>query len=148
MANKIIQMTDANGDNVYPVGFSMGGVKLDLLWTNPSPTSNFTAQTISLTLADYDYLLIECTWATSFAGNLSYHICKNGVKSSLFGSNPTNTGVIGIRQATVSTSGVTISDAKNGTTTANNIMIPTSIYGIKMSYIVPTVVNGLQYVEV
>lgn len=148
MANIIKQLKDSNGNNIYPIAYAQGGVKIDLLWTNPSPTVNFTSQTISLTLTDYDYLLVECTWATSFAGDLSYHICKNGVKSSLFCSNPTNTGVIGIRQATVSTSGVTISDAKNGTTTANNIMIPTCIYGIKMSYIVPTTVNGLQYVEV
>ncbi|MEG1872934.1 MAG: hypothetical protein RR194_02710 [Ruthenibacterium sp.] len=36
-----------------------GGVKIELLWENASPTSAFPAQTVAVSLQDYDFVDIE-----------------------------------------------------------------------------------------
>jgi len=56
--NKIVQLQNPNGDNIYPIGYAQGGTKMDLLWTNPNPTSAFNPQTVSLDLSEYDLILI------------------------------------------------------------------------------------------
>lgn len=56
MANIIKQMKDFSGNNIYPIAYNQGGAKIDLLWTNPSPTTSFAAQTVSLDLSDYDLI--------------------------------------------------------------------------------------------
>ena len=37
-----------------PVGWEQVSEKVQILWTNPNPTSNFDAQTITLNSSDYD----------------------------------------------------------------------------------------------
>lgn len=129
--NSIVQLQDSNGNNIYPVGYAQGGMKMDLLWTNPSPTSDFATQAVSLDLTDYQFLIIDCVWSTQHTSYSTFFLCKQGETASVLLSNPTNTGVLGTRYVTVSTTGVVISDAKNGTTTSNNVVIPKKIYGIK-----------------
>lgn len=58
MANIIQQFKNANGDNIFPLAYAQGGCKTDLLWTNPSPTSNFSAQTVSLDLSEYETVIV------------------------------------------------------------------------------------------
>ena len=59
MANIIQQFKNANGDNVFPLAYAQGGCKMDLLWTNPNPTSAMAALTINIDLTEYDLLLIS-----------------------------------------------------------------------------------------
>lgn len=42
----------------YKIG-GVGGSSLELLWTNPNPTSEFVPQTLSLNLSNYDYFIIK-----------------------------------------------------------------------------------------
>lgn len=150
MSNIIKQLQDGDGNNIYPLAYNMGGAKMDLLWTNPSPTSSFTAQTISLDLSNYDLVLI---FARRDASNYNYNINTLVNRDGMV-------NMIGTYSSKLCTRGVTMTDSGlefgagfyatgYGTdTNDNNKNIPYKIYGIKFSYIVPTTVQGLQYVEV
>lgn len=145
--NKIIQLTDKDNNNIYPIGYAQGGMKTDLLWINSAPTTAFAAQTISLDLSGYSMVAIESSqnWTTNnhFTGT-SY--CSVGSKTMLFSM---WSSAILCREATVATSGVTFTDAygSNATSANNSGAIPYKIYGIKTSYLVPTEVHGLTYIE-
>lgn len=147
--NIIKQLVDADGNNIYPIGYAQGGVKMDLLWTNPSPTSSFASQTVSIDLSNYAGVLIVCKQHKSVESYFNFLslIVAESIRF-LCGS-----GKLAFRNATVSSAGVVFTDGSYvntyGTDAVNNdYVIPYQIYGIKMSYIVPTTVNGLQYVEV
>ena len=156
MANIIKQLKDSNGNNIYPIAYAQGGVKMDLLWENPSITSDFSAQTVSLDLSKYNLLYVK--WRTSKdATAYTDIICAiDGLPRVVLTRNGSQTGQYGLswRAFTPSSSSVEFEAGhqqtafSNQTGTENNRLIPYQIYGIKMSYIVPTVVNGLQYVEV
>jgi len=144
MANIIQQFKDADGNNIYPIAYAAGGVKMDLLWTNPAPTSNFAAQTVSLDLSEYDLLLIAISYGLSM-DSLSYNIMPIGQTANL---NVIKLEAQASRFVTATTSGVTFQGGYVNNTASTSAGIPCYIYGIKMSYIVPTTVQGLQYVEV
>lgn len=141
MANIIKQLKDSNGNNIYPIAYAQGGVKMDLLWTNPNPTSSFSAQTVTCDTS-YSMYLVDCRTANN-STNIVSNMFVNG--TSFCVNNGTNSIS---RNATVGANGITFSDGYLGGNANNNMVIPYHIYGIKMSYIVPTTVNGLQYVEV
>ena len=44
-----------------------GDIRAKLLWTNPSPTSAFPAQSFSFDVSDYDSLMIESITDTSYS---------------------------------------------------------------------------------
>lgn len=147
--NIIKQIQDSNGNNIYPIAFAQGGMKMDLLWTNPSPTSAFASQTVSLDLSDYDYVYIVVRVTTGEAHYGSFFI-KTGSTEELL---CVATTYLRKRNATVSQSGITFDGGYNQASVSSweantSSAIPLRIYGIKMSYIVPTSVHGLQYVEV
>lgn len=150
--NIIKQIIDENGNNIYPIGYAQGGMKMDLLWTNPSPTSAFSAQTVSLDLSGYSYVYIECLMASSYTSQyINAHLFRvgGGLSYRMIGGGST----IMFRDATPTTSGVEFSvgyivNTYTSNVTDNTRIIPLHIYGIKLSYIVPTSVHGLQYVEV
>ena len=107
-----------------------------LIWNNPSPTSNFAAQTLSLDLSKYEAVIIRCSWQTIYNTDaqkvlqLFNYVPKDGAAhwiSSLLGTG--NTVYAYRRQATVTDSGIIFSDALYGTTVSNNTIIPTEIYG-------------------
>lgn len=150
--NIIKQLQDADGNNIYPIGYAQGGMKMDLLWQNDQPSTSRGAFDITVS-TDYDlYIVTHC--------------------SDVSGYTPTNTGVLQMALFTLdghqklllyfSTSGGRyqrwITPSANGTinvgagyyngSSGNVSCIPEHIYGIKMSYIVPTTVHGLQYIEV
>jgi len=50
--------------SVIGAPLSLGGVSFDLLWTNPSPSSSFAAQTVSVDLSDYSYFIVDCLFYT------------------------------------------------------------------------------------
>lgn len=155
MANIIKQLKDSDGNNIYPIAYAQGGVKMDLLWTNPNPTSSFTEQTISLDLSEYSALVISIKGHKSVSGTQEYNtvVIKNDWVFLTAFSGASYYPRIVIREVSFNDSGVTFKEGYNTSSfnsysRDNDSGIPQKIYGIKMSYIVPTTVNGLQYVEV
>ncbi len=149
MANKIIQLKDSEGNNLYPVmtcnidelASGTGIEKRILLWTNASPTSEFAAQTISLTLSSYDAVEIVCRYSTTNDARTIYR-CDVGSSASMYwfyytGTDGKYTGVRSRTEVSVSTTGVTFDtcSGKAGNsstnTTNNGYLIPIKIYGIK-----------------
>lgn len=102
--------------------------QIKTLWTNASPTSAFGAQTLSLSLSEYDFVMIESEMGATF--------CKVGKKTVMFSHNsyyPCR------RVVSVSTTGITFEEglkytACPGDTVAsdkNTHCIPRYIYGVK-----------------
>lgn len=127
MADKWIQLMSEDGtDNLFPTS------KMDLLWTNASPTSTFNSQTLSIDLTDYELIVIE---ALSYTDTAS----ENGIFSSIFkkeigvwfgmATHYNNVpGDGGVRNIRFSNSSIEIS----ASILHNNMYcIPYKIYGIK-----------------
>ena len=155
MANKIIQLKDSQGNNLYPVmtcnidelASGTGIEKRKLLWTNANPTSEFAAQTLDSSdgipdLSGYDAVEIEYYGSTTVAA--SYIIKRKiGEPFFLFGYfNPQSTSAhinLISRSASTATSGITFGGGfskRTSTSTVysnnNNYCIPYKIYGIKV----------------
>lgn len=113
------------------------GLKMDLLWTNASPTSGFNSQTISLDLSQYKLVLIEIilavgSWsvainkrqticlAKGFEGYTAYGLYNDYFVYRDIKVNPDS---IEMKQAYFATSA--------GYTGSTEIVIPFKIYGIK-----------------
>lgn len=122
----------ADGSRAIGTG---GGIKVDLLWTNESPSTGFAAQTISLDLSSYKLVLIPFRITTGAAGaEIQNSIFVVGETASATSAFAINRG----REVTVTTSGVTFEQGygfatyANGTKgNANGNLIPQKIYGIK-----------------
>jgi hypothetical protein len=117
---------------------------MTLLWENPNTTQSFASQTITLSSADYDFLLIECSVATSADWRESFIASKSAntiFASFTIGLNP-GTAQIGayIRKFTkVSDTSISVDNAtKNwyGSINAidNTLCIPIAVYGIKKDF--------------
>lgn len=154
MANKIIQLKDSQGNNLYPVmtcnidelASGTGIEKRKLLWTNASPTSEFAAQTLDSSdgipdLSEYDAVEIVCRYSTTSAARNIYR-CDVGSSASMYwfyytATDGKYTGVRSRNEVSVSTTGVTFNDSSgkalnSSTRTINNgCLIPIKIYGIK-----------------
>ena len=154
MANKIIQLKDSEGNNLYPVmtcnidelASGTGIEKRRLLWTNASPTSEFAAQTLDSSdgipdLSGYDAVEIVCRYSTTSDSRTRY-ICDVGSSASIDWFYYTVVagkymGVKSRNEVSASTTGVTFGacTTKPGnstdSTTTNGYIIPIKIYGIK-----------------
>lgn len=153
MANIIQQFKNANGDNIYPVAYAQGGMKMDLLWANPSPTSAFGAQTVSIDTNDYEMVLVS--FRASTETGYDYHVSVLvPVKDVIFLAITTGNNRLRERKFTWTAGGLIFQNAYTYNSYAstpsvdNTVLAPYQIHGIKMSYIVPTNVHGIQYVEV
>ena len=108
-----------------------------LLWTNPSPTSAFSAQTISLDLSEYDDVEVEFkVYPSEDVVNVaSAGIGEVGVCSTV----RTDTWLTQARTFTVSATGVAFSDCRLGSNASvyNNHSVPLKIYGIKYERVAP-----------
>lgn len=108
------------------------GAQIKKLWQNASPASAFAAQTISLNLSEYDFVLVVYNYAKGTAQQDSQIIemGKTGLLNMSAGSN----GTVLSRKAEPSTTGVFFEGANRYTTSnsaTNDYAIPISIYGIK-----------------
>lgn len=151
--NKIVQLTNPNGDNIYPIAYNQGGMKMDLLWTNPSPSSSFASQIISLDLSNYT--MVGIIYRIVASGTNVSHLYFNVIGDSTIRHKSSDGLTIQRTIVSISSTSIQFGDCATWTsyntssiTTNNNYMVPYQIYGIKTSYIVPTEVQGLQYVEV
>ena len=149
--NIIKQLTDSNGNNIYPIAYAQGGMKIDLLWTNPSPTASFAAQTVSLDLSEYEiigvYLLLSPSYKHLSIMNL-FTTDGLGVADDAFAICGNDGTYVQRKITSISPNGITFDSGYNGSSANNQYAIPYKIFGIKTSYVVPTSVHGLQYVEV
>lgn len=127
-------VTSVNGMTGDVIVSGGGGFNLDVLWTNSSPTSSFSAQTIPLDLTGYSAIVIECALTTNAA---------QPVTCPIFPINITRDGRICCynnsflyRDITISGSGVTFASGKQVSTymatpdDANAAIIPLRILGI------------------
>jgi hypothetical protein len=117
----------------------MGNMKMTKLWENPSPSSSFAVQNITLSSDNYDMLLILYNWsqyaASSFANivqkNHAFELSatlpsSNGVQNeSRYGEFNSTTEIhFNEGRSSVGTTASTIDNAR---------VIPTIIYGIKLT---------------
>ena len=109
-----------------------------LLWTNPSPTSAFAAQTVSLDLTNYIGVIVDFI-------NDDVNYTRSRVyakKSDSFSSFPIGAGYVSSTNAysrnivNVSDTGVQFSDAAT-TSAQNQFVIPFKIYGVKEYVVEP-----------
>lgn len=129
--------TDLN--NKLDVGV-FENMKAKLLWENASPTSNFSAQTITLASADYDYLMVETRSNTSDSFTVTHIVQKRG-KNWLFYVTPgSSSGYYMMNQCRtmtyVNATQYTISGNEYGRTggyvnNRQDLNIPYRIYGFK-----------------
>jgi len=117
---------------------------LDLLWTNPNPTSAFNAQTLSIDLSGYESVVIQAKgWnATETYTPLKTLIPKDGKPYAICGNqaNYTEKGEISesfgmyVRLVTVNDDGITFTTAHTSLSNTNNqACIPLEIYGCGIS---------------
>ena len=113
---------------------------LDLLWTNPNPTSAFNAQTLSIDLSGYESVVIQ---SKGWFENAEYTplkilVPKNGNQYIIAGNqhNYTESGKINdsigvyMRLVTVNDDGITFTNAYvSDSQTNNQACIPLEIYG-------------------
>ena len=118
---------------------NLGGVSMKSLWTNASPTSNFAAQTISLNLSDYKYVLVRYLYSTDYQGIDQIAIVKVGRDAYLTFTGAASTNIY-LSQRTISVGSDSVAFgapvyktyASTSKPTANNkYCIPVEIIGIK-----------------
>lgn len=114
---------------------SGGGASWVSLWDNPDPSSNFSAQTVSLDLSDWTFIAIVTQFSTSHDYE-SVNMVRVGGKSALETANLFSTQYTAKRSAEVTSSGVTFSTGYRDTTgtTGTNYCIPIAIYGVAVEY--------------
>lgn len=102
-----------------------------LLWQNPSPTSDFAAQTVSFDLSAWDFIAIGAKTTTNGTNEI-LHFVKVGNGTTLSVPNLGSTQYFYKRDASTSASGITFSIGYRNTsgTTGAQYCIPTSIYGV------------------
>lgn len=148
--NIIKQLQDADGNNIYPIAYAQGGVKMDLLWTNDQPTTAKSSFTLTLDLSNYDMVYISALQLNTNAVGYDSDVTRVGDKGILWSFVG---GYTAHRMYAVSSTGIVFENGSRQTSIGTNAdnsayCIPQTIYGIKFSWIVPTTVQGLQYVEV
>ena len=126
--------------------FKWGGtLRETVLWTNPSPTSNFASQTVNLdeSYANYKYVGVKYATGTGADAPMATMILstEDAAKTNVSGSNNGLKGAIGSRYQNnvyariigfMSDTTVEFSAARiqSGTNSNNALIIPKTIIGI------------------
>ena len=112
-------------------GGGSGGITMSLLWTNPSPTSSFAAQTVPIDLSGYDAIGIIPLFSTSVQYPAFMQIYINTPSTVVLNTYASDSNRQGGRTVTISSNGLQFSAGNyNGSATNSNI-IPYKVYGIK-----------------
>ena len=113
--------------------------KMDLLWTNASPTSDFAAQTISLNLTNYTMIYFVCLpyGNTDYSSEYLYSVGDPGGSLSFLSSSSSNLAIF-YRSFSVTSNGVTFDDGRlrvqgsaNNPAIRNGYMKPYKIFGFR-----------------
>ena len=117
-----------------------GTVSIDLmtkLWENPNPSSDFAAQNITLASDDYDLLLIIYIVSTGNSRKCSELTIKGSGATLSIAEYSSNAASCRTRYFTYSSATVyNVSGGYINGTSANNIIIPYQVYGIKLHHTV------------
>lgn len=105
------------------------GISMRLVWTNPSPSSNFAAQTLALELGNYDAVVIYVKQDTS-TNYGAFCFAAMDINTTIFTKGQTNGTMFG-RYITASGAGITFSNGYSGSSTGAQYAIPLYVYGIK-----------------
>lgn len=118
---------------------NLGGVSMKSLWTNASPTSDFAAQTISLNLNGYEYVLVRYLYSTGYQSIDQIAIVKVGGDAYLTFTGIASTNIY-LSQRTISVGSDSVAfgapvyktyASTSNPTTNNKYCIPVEIIGIK-----------------
>lgn len=111
---------------------ALGGVSIEKVWENPSPTSAFSAQTIELDLSDAEFVDIDISFP-------NYERCrvqrfKVGEKcfATAGNDNPKYTNLNYMRLIEVKKTGIVFEDGYFNSEKDNNYVKPRSIWKIKL----------------
>ncbi len=101
-----------------------------LLWTNQNPTSDFSAQTVVLNLTGYRFIFVDCIYQTSVTSEKTGAMLPNinGCGACVLGGIASN---VRGRHIKITSTGVEFEAGKAGDITANNVVVPQRIYGIR-----------------
>lgn len=123
---------DIYGEHNKPTYSDVGAVKITQLWRNASYNSSFAAQTLSLGLADYDMYIVTYRYSTETgAAKSTISKCGNSVRMDGTESTSAMSAKQCVRTATYDAGSLAFSDCTQGGSTANDMLIPIYIYGIK-----------------
>ena len=132
-----INITDNGTFDVKKYATANVDVAPVLLWTNASPSSQFSAQTVSFNANNYDALLLEARFSISdvrFAVRyvpfgLQERMMATQTTDPSYGTNGQyNRGVYN-----VSKTGIRFTEGASGTNPTNAAFIPTRIWGVKFT---------------
>ena len=122
--------TDENVNLIKIAGNYGGGFNIKQLWINPSPSSAFAGQTVSLDLTDYNMVLILFKWKSSDADTGSTIIPKG--YAGYVGAPYTSANRYQRTITNVSNNGVIFDNGVIGGSYDNTSCVPIFIYGIKV----------------
>lgn len=128
---KVDGKRQVSDDGVNWENFSNGA---ELLWTNPAPNSDFSAQKINIDLTEYEWVLIQYKdWngATVLLGTV---LNKGTTGYVLFNNELSNitSNLLRYREITeISNSGIAFNSGKQNSGTFDSIILPQKIYGLK-----------------
>lgn len=113
-------------------GNRSAGVSMKLLWTNPNPTANFAAQTVSLDLSGYDAYGVVSMFSASYQYTMPLCVfpCDINHKAYVM-CNARTANNTGGRLINFSTTGLAFEAASYSGSTNNSYCIPYKIYGIR-----------------
>lgn len=104
------------------------------LWSNPSPTSSFAAQTISIDLSAYSWFAVRAIFSISSPSNLPLAIFTVDEDGKRIQSVAGDTSRVGARYFQYSTTNKTMTfnaGYYNGSTN-NSSCVPLEIYGVNL----------------
>ena len=125
-----------------------------LLWTNPNPAIEFTAQTINLDLSGYDSVCIEYRPFMNYVGTKS--VTAPIGTTALGDLSMSNLGLVngtntynGFRHMEVTENGINVQQGYNHSAADNRSVIPVRVYGVKDKINITTAVatDKGQYVD-
>ena len=113
-----------------------------LLWTNPSPGTEFAAQTVSLDLSEYAGVIVEFNANTNTSNypTCTRVFCKKSDPEYFGGGAVPASGALG-RTLRITNEGVFFGNGFSAASTANDTAIPTKIYGVK-EYVVDSNISA------
>lgn len=133
--------------SLYRCGGGGGMLEETVLWTNPSPTSDFAAQTVTLSdsISNYDYIKFEYLMHKNYSNKSSVVYKSEDVlnwMASSQGTNYTAFGALGGRATNdqkrsllynrvVTEIYISSSTGFGNTTQSNQTLVPTAIIGLK-----------------
>ena len=111
---------------------SLANKGLKLLWTNPNPSSSFSAQTITLSSSDYDYLICFYNFASDNTTDRNFRMSTMALKGYNMRCLLTARKYAGYRELTyVSDTSYSVGNGAYSDTTDAKYAVPIQIYGGK-----------------